>query len=1142
MEAYPTFINQHYVVHILTAVNYRKLSRRRKKERRKLYMNKLFTKIAALSVGLAMAVGVGVAVSSGSKQPARVSATSATISGGGSKNYAVNVVYNDETYSGIRYGTGSGTGNASFSVPASTTSFSFYAAAWSGKSATISVSISPNTTLTGDTSKSLTANSNISGNSTTGATYTFSGTDANHKFSFTCSALASASTVTITNGSGDKRAVIWNANYETGSSKTATTTSVSAVSTSLTIGATTTLSATVSHTGGTVTGATITYASSDTSVATVSGNTVTAVAAGTTTITGSYAGDSTYAASSGTVSITVTKATTTGAGTVYFGSGTKTGTIKVDAESVSGTDTLGNGWTVTTVMDATSFTQNAEYSQIGASTKPATSITFTQNFSSTLYVTSFEAKFGGFSSTAGTITATVGSTTIASGSLSGSSDVTINETTQSASGSSLVVTITDIAKGVKAYYISYTLSASATVTYTVTYNGNGSTGGSVPTDASSPYSSGAEVTVLGNTGSLVKTDYVFNGWNTEANGSGTARAAGSKFNISSNVTLYAQWIQTLDAITSITGTVTGSISQAGSYSWNFNNISVTGTLSGVADKDVKSYVDLSSTTAIPSSTGARTVSVTATKKSTVSGSATSLTNANISGVVEAAKLSYTVVFDYTAMLTANVSYANENANKPKVSTATCAGHDDIDIEWESYQVQRPNGSALWMQFQGSGNGCIFNTTEFPGDITDVTLTEANNNTAVFTTYYGNTERPTSGTTVGGKYFCSGITSGTGYLSSITVTFEVSDKPKVQLVASDMNLDVASGATAPTINQSGCTLVSGDEYIATITNDGRVQPTGYGKVTVSVSKAEDASNIYLPTTFTVTVGDSSKETSIMAFAAKASEDEANRTADDGVVWTITCSRSENEFSDVYGINYGTSNNTVTSLTLTTPANNERIIKNVVVEAMSASGTTTIGVTVGSTAFVCSKSTTMTGSVATYNFSGHATGAITITISGTASTKYGVKSIAVLYVGDEATSFASTFLGAIGCNAQGTSKPSFNIKEGQTYWTWALLAAEYNELEDSDKAKFAKNAVGVSATITECVERYDYIVGKYYVAGLDTTLISSDFMSRSPSPVGNSRIVLSSVVAKGNSTAIIIIVASAIGFAAIGGYFFLRKKER
>ena len=78
--------------------------------------------------------------------------------------------------------------------------------------------------------------------------------------------------------------------------------------------------------------------------------------------------------------------------------------------------------------------------------------------------------------------------------------------------------------------------------YTVTYNGNGNTGGSVPTDTTN-YEQGQTVTVLGNTGSLVKTGNTFAGWNTEAGGGGTDRATGSTFAMGSvDVTLYAKWM------------------------------------------------------------------------------------------------------------------------------------------------------------------------------------------------------------------------------------------------------------------------------------------------------------------------------------------------------------------------------------------------------------------------------------------------------------------------------------------------------------------------------------------------------------------------------------------------------------------------
>ncbi|NLD92804.1 MAG: InlB B-repeat-containing protein [Fibrobacter sp.] len=77
-------------------------------------------------------------------------------------------------------------------------------------------------------------------------------------------------------------------------------------------------------------------------------------------------------------------------------------------------------------------------------------------------------------------------------------------------------------------------------TYTLRYNGNGNNGGDVPDDA--VYDSNTTVTVSGNTNSLTKTGFDFNGWNTKSDGSGVILAAASTFKIKSDTTLYAQWI------------------------------------------------------------------------------------------------------------------------------------------------------------------------------------------------------------------------------------------------------------------------------------------------------------------------------------------------------------------------------------------------------------------------------------------------------------------------------------------------------------------------------------------------------------------------------------------------------------------------
>ncbi|MBO5013664.1 MAG: hypothetical protein J6C57_06460 [Paludibacteraceae bacterium] len=132
--------------------------------------------------------------------------------------------------------------------------------------------------------------------------------------------------------------------------------------------------------------------------------------------------------------------------------------VKINAASVTGDDDLGNSWTITTV-GTTSFTQQPTYSQVGSSSKPATSITFTTTLPQQVTITNFEAKFGGFNSTAGNITLKVGDTSVGTGKLNTTSDVTI-QNTEEATGKILTVTVTNISKGVKAYYISYTYTTS----------------------------------------------------------------------------------------------------------------------------------------------------------------------------------------------------------------------------------------------------------------------------------------------------------------------------------------------------------------------------------------------------------------------------------------------------------------------------------------------------------------------------------------------------------------------------------------------------------------------------------------------------------------------------------------------------------
>ena len=133
--------------------------------------------------------------------------------------------------------------------------------------------------------------------------------------------------------------------------------------------------------------------------------------------------------------------------TITFG----TNNVKINAASVTANDNCNNSWTIITA-GTTSFTPQPTYCQVGSSKSSATSITFTTTLPSDAEVGSIEAKFGGFSGTAGSVSLKVGDTSVGSGSLNGTTDVTGSSNTTPA-GNAVTVSITGISKGVKCYYI-----------------------------------------------------------------------------------------------------------------------------------------------------------------------------------------------------------------------------------------------------------------------------------------------------------------------------------------------------------------------------------------------------------------------------------------------------------------------------------------------------------------------------------------------------------------------------------------------------------------------------------------------------------------------------------------------------------------
>lgn len=131
-------------------------------------------------------------------------------------------------------------------------------------------------------------------------------------------------------------------------------------------------------------------------------------------------------------------------------------------------------------------------------------------------------------------------------------------------------------------------------------------------------------------------------------------------------------------------------------------------------------------------------------------------------------------------------------------------------------------------------------------------------------------------------------------------------------------------------------------------------------------------------------------------------------------------------------------------------------------------------------------------------------------------------------ETASEFGYYFMDKITCN-NGITAPNVT--------NWNATKTFYDGLT-SDVQDTASNAIASESgnNIQQAVARYDYIVRKY---GSSTY---NDYLERNPSAGGNGALI-SLLSIKGSSTSmIIIILSSIIAISAVGGYFYLRKKNK
>lgn len=391
----------------------------------------------------------------------------------------------------------------------------------------------------------------------------------------------------------------------------------------------------------------------------------------------------------------------------------------------------------------------------------------------------------------------------------------------------------------------------------------------------------------------------------------------------------------------------------------------------------------------------------------------------------------------------------------------------------------------------------------------------------------------------------------------------------------IEIDVTESNLAGNINWSvtagSVTGATGDNssYLATIAS--------VGTLTITATDSGDNTNTH---TVSFTIVDSlntvmapseTPHTSTLTFTAKA---EGSGTADDGATYAVTSDAAESTYEEARGIHFGTNSSAavqyvqLSSSDVASGTNNT--IRSIVVnasDAQSEGNTASLTVTVGGASFHCSGEASATlGGQADYTFTGSGSGTVVIRAERSEAKYKGIyfKSVVVNYVtaGDESDianatnmhlsqkaviDYADDFssdLEAV-CVAYGST----NVEDLES--AWSALATQYDNwfnkggktLSSEEiahaKALFAHASSNESGDkLQKMLAKYDWIVGHY--SGCSDFLNTDAGTGRGAVPTTYGRIILS-IIAKSSGTSIAIIAISAVSLAAMGGYFLFRKKK-
>ena len=151
----------------------------------------------------------------------------------------------------------------------------------------------------------------------------------------------------------------------------------------------------------------------------------------------------------------------------------------------------------------------------------------------------------------------------------------------------------------------------------------------------------------------------------------------------------------------------------------------------------------------------------------------------------------------------------------------------------------------------------------------------------------------------------------------------------------------------------------------------------------------------------------------------------------------------------------------------------------------------------------------------------------------NTNNGVPKIKFVEEGSYAETIANSLLNDLTCN-NGATAPSTSV--------WGDISDAYSLMTIAhEKALLTGGTADEDSedTVEQALAKYDYVVGKY-LKGQGLTAYN-DFLGRDPAQIGGARVLLSNLSSENNNTIAIIVIISLVSVTAIGGYFFIKRRE-